>query len=73
MILASCMHAGAKILEVWRDECGEWFIDVVAKFDEHESMNYASTGRPRYGAGVMEGFTIVSTSFYDKKLCVWEI
>ena len=66
------MHAGAKILEVRRAEGGSWLINVLAKFVEHESMNYASTGRPRYGARGVEGFIVVSTSFYDKKLCVWE-
>ncbi len=70
-ILASCMHAGSRILEV-RQEGGKWLIDILAKFVEHESMNYASAGRPRYGTAGVEGFTIVSTSFYDKKLCVWE-
>ena len=66
------MHAGPKILEVRREESGKWLINVSAKFVEHESMNYASDGRPRHGAGGLEGFTVVSTSFYDKKLCVWE-
>lgn len=66
------MHAGAKILEVRREEGGEWLINISAKFEEHESMNYASDGRPRQGSGELEGFTVVSTSFYDKKLCVWE-
>ena len=65
------MHAGAKILEVRREEGGKWLINVSVRFVEHESMNYASDGRPRHRAGEVEGFTIVSTSFYDKKLCVW--
>lgn len=71
-VLASCMHAGVKILEVRRREGGKWQINVQAKFVEHGSMNYASDGRLRYGDGGMEGLTVVSTSFYDKKLCVWE-
>ena len=71
-ILASCMHAGVRILEVRRAEGGKWLINVLAKFVEHESMVYASDGRPRYGGGELAGFTVVSTSFYDKKLCVWE-
>ena len=67
------MHAGAKILEVKRLENGEWIIDILAKFVEHKSMNYASAGRPRKSPlGRVESFVIVSTSFYDKKLCVWE-
>lgn len=66
------MHAGAKILEVRREEGGRWLINVLAKFVEHESMNYASDGRLRHGGGGVEGFIVVSTSFYDKKLCAWE-
>ncbi len=66
------MHAGAKILEVRREEGGNWLIKILAKFVEHESMNYASDGRPRNDGGGLEGFVVVSTSFYDKKLCVWK-
>ena len=66
------MHAGARILEVQRAENGKWRIDVLAKFVEHESMNYASTGRSKIGPQGLECFVIVSTSFYDKKLCLWE-
>ena len=72
MILASCMHAGAKILEVRRGKGGNWLINVLAKCVEHESMNYASDGRTRYSGEGILGFTVISTSFYDKKLCVWE-
>ena len=66
------MHAGAKLLEVRRAEGEKWLINVLAKFVEHESMVYASDGRARYGGWGLEGFILVSTSFYDKKLCVWE-
>ena len=67
------MHASARILEVCRAEDGNWRIKVIAKFVEHKSRNYASDGRARYGEGGVEGFTVVSTSFYDKKLCVWKV
>ena len=51
----------------------EWLIQILAQFVEHKSMNYASAGRPRRNPeGRVESFVIVSTSFYDKKLCVWE-
>ena len=67
------MHAGAKILEIRRLQNGDWIIDILAKFVEHKSMNYASAGRPRKPPrGTLGSFVIVSTSFYDKKLCVWE-
>lgn len=66
------MHAGAKILGVRREKGGEWLINVLANFVEHESINYASDGHAKYGAGGLENFIVVSTSFYDKRLCVWE-
>ena len=71
-VVASCMHAGARILDVRRSTEGSWSIEVLAKFVEHESMNYASDAR--YGfTGDEEGdFTVISTSFYDKKLCMWK-
>ena len=66
-VLASCMHAGARALEI-RKEAEEWSIRVLAKFTEHESMNYASDVRVHE-----KGTTFVSTSFYDRKLCVWSL
>ena len=67
------MHAGAKILEIRRMENGDWIIDILAKFVEHESMNYASAGCPRITLqGDVGSYVVLSTSFYDKKLCMWE-
>jgi diphthamide biosynthesis protein 7 len=70
MILASCMHAGARIVRIRVDEEGEWSIEVLAKFEEHKSMNYGSDAQPQ---GSEDGGQriIVSTSFYDKLLCLW--
>lgn len=69
-ILASCMYAGARLVEIVTDSSGQDpTCTVLARFEEHKSMNYASDvlssspdGRTR----------IVSTSFYDKLLCLWE-
>lgn len=69
-VLASCMHAGAKILKIHRSREGEWTIQVAARFEDHESMNYASDGWFDYD-GFSTTFTVASTSFYDKKLCIW--
>lgn len=66
-MLASCMHAGARVLQI-RGTAETWSIEVVAKFTEHQSMNYASDFR---ASG--EGHLFVSTSFYDRKLCVWNM
>lgn len=73
VILASCMHAGARIVELNRDEGGEWGFEVLARFEEHQSMNYGSDVQPGTGDGDGDGrnVTIVSTSFYDKLLCLW--
>ncbi|THX58790.1 WD40 repeat-like protein [Aureobasidium pullulans] len=68
-VLASCMHAGARIVEVKKDEGGEWTIEVLAKFEEHKSMNYGSDVQPGSENGGEQ--TIISTSFYDKQLCLW--
>ena len=45
-----------------------WTFDVVGRFDEHKSMNYGSDVQP--GGGDVK--SIVSTSFYDKLLCLWQ-
>lgn len=66
-ILASCMHAGTRIVELEKDVEGQWQITVLAKFEEHKSMNYGSDVQPVDGANK----TIISTSFYDKLLCLW--
>lgn len=64
------MHAGTRVVRLCKGENGgRWEFDVVASFEEHESMNYGSDAQPRDGAVK----TIVSTSFYDKKLCLWRL
>lgn len=63
------MHAGTRVVALTRDENGDWSFRVVAKFEEHQSMNYGSDVQPSNDAKK----TIVSTSFYDKLLCVWEL
>lgn len=70
-VLASCMHAGTRVLKICRSSRGLWSIRVVAKFVEHGSMNYASDARRGLPAEE-SGLTVISTSFYDRKLCVWD-
>ena len=63
------MHAGARIVDVISDDGDQWSIQVVARFEEHKSMNYGSDFiRESRGDG---GLRIVSTSFYDRLLCIW--
>ncbi|KAF4976625.1 hypothetical protein FZEAL_6739 [Fusarium zealandicum] len=69
-ILASCMHAGARIVELEVNEEKEWTCNVLARFEEHKSMNYGSDFVREEGVG--ERLRCVSTSFYDKLLCLWE-
>jgi len=64
------MHAGARIVRVQADDKGNWSMEVLAKFEEHKSMNYGSDAQP-VGVDNSGPRTIVSTSFYDKLLCLW--
>lgn len=68
LILASCMHAGTRIIRLALSENGDWDITILAQFEEHKSMNYGSDFRPETKG---DSWTIVSTSFYDKLLCMW--
>ncbi|KIW05676.1 uncharacterized protein PV09_03539 [Verruconis gallopava] len=67
-ILASCMHAGARIVRITlaKDTKMDLQIDILAQFEEHESMNYGSDFIRRG-----DEYAILSTSFYDRRLCVW--
>jgi diphthamide biosynthesis protein 7 len=68
LLLVSCMHAGARVVKL-RKEGEEWKFEVLAKMEEHASMNYGSDCQPRMDK---EGRrTFVSTSFYDRLLCLW--
>jgi diphthamide biosynthesis protein 7 len=97
LVLASCMHAGTRVLCVtWQrrrasssgtddDELGKWDIHILAKFTEHQSMNYASDfwkggGATAEGGRDAQGrkenrreLLCVSSSFYDKRLCLWRV
>jgi len=68
-ILASCMHAGARVVELLNTADGDYRFRVVGRFEEHQSMNYGSDFWPQW-KGTMP---VVSTSFYDKLLCLWEL
>lgn len=69
-ILASCMHAGARLVEIEVGPHGLTRLTVLARFEEHKSMNYGNDFRldPKWD----EDLLCVSTSFYDKLLCLWE-
>lgn len=80
-VLASCMHAGARVVRL--RGCGEEKeeegvdVEVLARFEEHASMNYGSDwsrSESRLavdGGGKAREVLCVSTSFYDRLLCVW--
>lgn len=67
-LLASCMHAGARVLDLSVGDSGLWSLKVLARFEEHKSMNYASD----FSSSGLEKLTCVSSSFYDRLLCLWE-
>ncbi|GAB7324742.1 hypothetical protein MBLNU13_g08599t1 [Cladosporium sp. NU13] len=76
-LLASCMHAGSRIVRLESpgssaESSGEWAFSVLAKFEEHKSMNYGSDVQPVQRGKEGGQRTIVSTSFYDKLMCVWQ-
>lgn len=69
-ILASCMHAGARLVEIESGGDG-WTCKVLCRFEEHKSMNYGSDSMP-VEEGMRGGrLRCVSTSFYDRLLCLW--
>jgi diphthine methyl ester acylhydrolase len=67
-ILASCMHAGVRLIVVSVDEESTWDIQVITRFEEHKSMNYGSDFQP---GRILGPRRYVSTSFYDKLMCLW--
>ncbi|KAH9877800.1 hypothetical protein J1614_003017 [Plenodomus biglobosus] len=70
LLLVSCMHAGARIVRLVKSgEDKEWGFEVLAKFEEHESMNYGSDSQPQLNSAGER--TFISTSFYDRRLCLW--
>ena len=90
-LLASCMHTGTRIVQLSSRRSGkeesssssgdEWEFAVLARFEEHKSMNYGSDVQPLVASGGdVEGGkqqqqrrkrVVVSTSFYDRLMCVW--
>ncbi|KKK25024.1 hypothetical protein P175DRAFT_0466539 [Aspergillus ochraceoroseus IBT 24754] len=82
VVLASCMHAGTRVVRVslaWDGGSGSrGEIEVLGEFTEHESMNYASdVWKPRGGHDLddaqAELCVVVSSSFYDRRVCVWRV
>ncbi|KAF2743519.1 WD-40 repeat-containing protein-like protein [Sporormia fimetaria CBS 119925] len=69
-LLVSCMHAGTRIVRLSRSNSDDWQFEVLAKFEEHKSMNYGSDCRPAVGENGCR--TFVTTSFYDRLLCLWK-
>lgn len=75
-LLVSCMHAGTRIVRLKGDLATVNSIEVLSRFEEHESMNYGSDytwvdRREFFGEGEGRKIVCVSTSFYDKRLCLW--
>jgi diphthamide biosynthesis protein 7 len=69
LLLVSCMHAGTRVVRLEKKTGEEWVFKVLKKFEEHESMNYGSDCQP--GVNKAGKRTVVSTSFYDRLLCLW--
>jgi diphthamide biosynthesis protein 7 len=75
LVLASCMHSGSRVLRIsGKQQPGSdwtWEIHVLGRFEEHQSMNYGSDFMP--GTARPDSLVCVSTSFYDKMLCLWNL
>ncbi|KIX07650.1 uncharacterized protein Z518_02303 [Rhinocladiella mackenziei CBS 650.93] len=83
LILASLMHAGAAVLRLtysspFDSSQGTWTITLVKTFRTgHESMVYCCDARRDTGNEALSQkestptYTVVSTSFYDMKICAW--
>jgi diphthamide biosynthesis protein 7 len=69
LLLASCMHAGARIVRLFRSGEDDWRFEVLAKFEKHKSMNYGSDCQPQVTE--IGQHTFLTTSFYDRLLCLW--
>lgn len=61
-VLASCMHAGARVVDV-----GAGRLEVVARWEDNGSMNYGS----HVHADAPQ--VVASCSFYDRRVCIWSI
>ncbi|KAF2718496.1 hypothetical protein K431DRAFT_287649 [Polychaeton citri CBS 116435] len=82
LLLASCMYAGAKVVRLTQQEAAagdRWTFEIVARFEEHQSMNYGSdvylppSGDTGDTNGSAREWTVISTSFYDKLMCLWKV
>ncbi|KAF2211315.1 hypothetical protein CERZMDRAFT_43657 [Cercospora zeae-maydis SCOH1-5] len=56
----------------------DWTFSIIARFEEHQSMNYGSDVQPNRSSSSISSKvggkqTIISTSFYDRLLCLWEV
>lgn len=69
-VLVSGMYAGAAIVDVERGRDMHWTSKIVARFAEHESMNYACDVQMSDDLATSSR-DFVSCSFYDKRLCLW--
>ncbi|KAF2402113.1 WD40 repeat-like protein [Trichodelitschia bisporula] len=65
VVLAAVMHGGARVVRVQREG---WAIEVLGRFEEHQSMCYGADWAESQG-----GIRIVSTSFYDRLVCFWRM
>ncbi|OAR05911.1 hypothetical protein LLEC1_04087 [Akanthomyces lecanii] len=68
VLLASCMHGGARVVDLSIKSEGLCSLQVLARFESHKSMNYASD----FVFNGANKLICVSSSFYDKLLCTWE-
>ncbi|KAI1619881.1 hypothetical protein EDD37DRAFT_570449 [Exophiala viscosa] len=76
LILSSLMHGGAAVVRLtYSADSDSWSITPLVTFRAgHESMVYCCDARldNRTAEEAPPTYTVVSTSFYDMKICTWK-
>lgn len=56
------------------DKARDWQCNftIESRFTEHESLVYAVSAKRAENNGLLQKWHVISTSFYDKRVCNWE-
>jgi WD40 repeat protein len=72
VILAACMHGGAKVIRTSQQSCSSSKDSVVVQYtEEHTSMVYGADWCRGKSSLNSDQPVVATCSFYDHKLCLW--